>query len=113
MFDRKAYYVEWRRRRRVQVDRLLHERKAVPCSDCGLEFPYCVMQFDHTRDEKEHRIADLAKMVWMGRKSFDVLLAELDKCDVVCANCHCIRSDERGQILYRTQGGTQCLSEQV
>ena len=63
--------------------------KAVPCMDCKHTFPSCCMQFDHVRGKK---VRDVSEMLWETR---EVLAAEVAKCEVVCANCHFIRTHER------------------
>jgi len=61
--------------------------KDVPCMDCGNRFPTCVMDFDHRPDEvKEFRISGGLTLRW------DRVLTEINKCDIVCANCHRIRT---------------------
>lgn len=62
------------------------------CMDCGLspEHPE-VLEFDHRPDEEKS--FDLAKV--MG-KTESQLRAEMAKCDVVCANCHRVRTVTRG-----------------
>src|SRR5262245_16742951 len=76
------------------------EIKSGPCFDCGKPFPICVMQFDH-------RDAD--------RKSFDIgfailrpnqfsktqILEEISKCDLVCSNCHLVRTYLRKFLKYQ------------
>ena len=65
--------------------------REVPCHDCGQEFPYYVMEFDHTRGEKMFNVpALMASSVNSPR-----VQTELAKCDVVCANCHKIRTHTR------------------
>lgn len=68
--------------------------KSKPCADCGQTFPLCVMECDHVRGTKR---ANVANMVGGGRCRYSLaaVLAELAKCDVVCANCHRIRTHER------------------
>ena len=46
------------------------------------------MDFDHARGEKSLNVSRLRN----GRLAWSRLLAELDKCDVVCANCHRVRT---------------------
>jgi hypothetical protein len=69
--------------------------KAKPCADCGRLFPYYVMEFDHRDGEtKCFNIADAMGPHRVGKKR---LLAEMAKCDVVCANCHRERTHQRKQ----------------
>lgn len=82
-------------RRREYVRRL----KEQPCSDCGKSFHWCVMEFDHTRGEpiyKGSRRRRLTFTALIGR-SWKALLEEVDKCDIVCANCHKIRTFKGGK----------------
>lgn len=57
--------------------------------DCGLTFPSCVMQFDHRNAET--KVREIARMV-RHTVSLERLKAEVAKCDLVCANCHAIRT---------------------
>lgn len=59
-----------------------------PCTDCKKFYPYYVMHFDHLRDKK----FDIGSS---DKVSFDKLLAEIAKCEVVCANCHAQRTHTR------------------
>ncbi len=62
-----------------------------PCADCGRIYPHQVMQWDH-RPGLE-KLGDINEDFW-GR-SRDEVLAEIAKCDLVCANCHTIRTFSR------------------
>lgn len=64
----------------------IDEVKNQPCEDCGGSFPPCAMDFDHVRGEKRFQIGGNTFKNW------DQLLGEIAKCDVVCANCHRIRT---------------------
>jgi hypothetical protein len=68
----------------------IRQKKAKPCTDCGIEYPYYVMQFDHLRDKKYH-ISNL-----VNSNNLKKLEDELAKCEVVCANCHAVRTFHRG-----------------
>ena len=59
-----------------------------PCTDCGGRFPPECMDWDHLRDKK----FDLANA---NTRSPASILAEIAKCELVCANCHRIRTKGR------------------
>lgn len=80
-------------RKRMQV--LVAEMKDVPCTDCGKKFPTYCMDFDHLPGEA--KVQTVSKM--MGKVGMKKILAEIAKCDVVCSNCHRIRTYDRGQWL--------------
>lgn len=60
-----------------------------PCSDCGISYPPYVMDFDHIGDDK---VMAVSKIVQYSRER---LIAEIAKCEVVCSNCHRIRTHLR------------------
>jgi hypothetical protein len=76
----------WRARRYLWYRKL----KSGPCVDCGQKFPPECMEFDHVRGRKLFGIG--AGMTSRGQAQ---LLKEIAKCDLVCANCHNIRSYNR------------------
>jgi predicted transcriptional regulator len=53
------------------------------CTDCGENYPYWIMEFDHLGD-KSFTIGDACRE---GR-TLEVIKAEVAKCEIVCANCH-------------------------
>lgn len=55
------------------------------CHDCKQKFPHYQLQYDHKR-AKEKNLADMVSSSWKA------LYAEMDKCDVVCSNCHSART---------------------
>lgn len=80
--------IRYRARNRENLRALL---KAAKCADCGIS-EFAVLEFDH-RDPttKFHEVSDLAR----GVGSWKTVLAEIVKCDVVCANCHRRRTAAR------------------
>jgi hypothetical protein len=46
------------------------------------------MQFDHVIDEKRDNISDMARK----SLSLETIQTEIDKCEIVCANCHAERT---------------------
>jgi hypothetical protein len=63
--------------------------KDKPCMDCGVQYPSCVMEWDHRPGEI--KLFTISQGVNRGRPLAE-LLAEIAKCDLVCANCHRIRT---------------------
>ncbi len=71
----------------------LNKIKDVPCLDCGIKYPPYVMSFDH-RDSS-------TKGFDVGRElshSFAMMAEEIMKCDIVCMNCHMIRTWKRNGV---------------
>ena len=64
--------------------------KDVPCADCGIKYPPYVMDFDHLPQyEKEFTISRSTHI------TMEALLLEVSKCEIMCSNCHRIRTHER------------------
>lgn len=77
------------------------ELKSRPCADCGGNFDVCCMDFDHrVGTVKSYNVGSM----FAHHYSRELIQAELDKCDLVCANCHRIRTRNR-----RTGSGTSHL----
>jgi hypothetical protein len=81
---RKELAAKRREYRKASGELLLEYLGAHPCIDCGEKDPI-VLEFDH-RDRKCKRAA-VAKLVGQGMTPA-VVLKEIEKCDVRCANCH-------------------------
>jgi hypothetical protein len=90
-----------RRRKRDLQRKLLDHLRAHPCVDCGETDPV-VLDFDHQRD----KIANVSLMV-LRKRPWPVILAEIEKCEVVCANCH----RRRTAIQQRTYRYLDSLGE--
>lgn len=74
---------------RRRIRELIKKSKSVPCTDCEESYPYFVMDFDHVRGVKSFTISKSFKR---GSRTYDEVVAEISKTDVVCANCHRIRT---------------------
>lgn len=73
---------------------MVNEAKSKPCADCGHKYPYYVMDFDHLPGTE--KVDGISVMRANGR-SRKLILEEIAKCDVVCANCHRERTHQRRQ----------------
>jgi hypothetical protein len=82
--------VEWRRRQKIK----LIEYKGGCCEKCGYNKSISALQFHHLNpDEKDFQIGGSSY-------SFEKLKIEVDKCIMVCSNCHIeIHEEERLKLL--------------
>jgi len=77
-------------KRKEAVDAL----KNNPCVDCGGRFHPCAMDFDHLDGTtKRATVSELVSKA----KPLEVILAEVAKCELVCSNCHRVRTFTRAQ----------------
>ncbi len=78
---------------RAERRKLVHDLKQRACMDCGEKYPPHVMDFDHLPGTE--KIGDVASLMNSGPVA--KLVAEIAKCDLVCANCHRMRTHDRRQ----------------
>lgn len=90
----KSRYIKWAGDRRKalivgNIGSLLEYLSVHPCVDCGEKDPL-VLEFDHLRD-KEFSISTALR-----ERGWTAILDEIEKCEVVCSNCHRRRTAIRG-----------------
>jgi Zn-finger protein len=97
-FDRHIAQIRARNKREIRMKqrRLLAYFLEHPCVDCG-ETDTAVLEFDHLSD----KTADISRMI--RGHSWERILVEISKCEVVCANCHRRRTYQR-QRSWRVVG---------
>jgi len=79
-------------RRKARIERhrsIVRRAKSVPWADCGRQFPTEAMDFDHLGN----KVVEVSRLMY--DSGTEALLAEIAKCEVVCANCHRLRTRER------------------
>jgi DNA polymerase II large subunit len=65
------------------------------CKKCGWEGNQAALQFHHKNsNEKEFNIGNVAN------KSWDVILQEMQKCILLCANCHAIHHSTKNDKVF-------------
>lgn len=68
-------------------------KRGRPCVDCGGTFDPVAMDFDHLDGaSKSSGISQMVRGGW----SMERVLTEIAKCELVCANCHRVRTRDRG-----------------
>lgn len=75
---------------RDRIRAFVRSAKDRPCFDCGIKYPYYVMQFDHVDSNKEYNVSQMITCA-----SIELVSKEIAKCEVVCANCHAERTHKR------------------
>lgn len=84
-----------RERRTRATEKLKNEirflKETNPCTDCSNYYPYYVMDFDHL--DGASKIDSIAKLT--GDGSREQVFKEMSKCELVCANCHRVRTHKR------------------
>ena len=96
--NNKEAYLERARAQRKELDLWHRQLKSEPCTDCGGKFHWCAMDFDHLGDED--KVLNVNIMVSRGFAR-DRILAEIAKCELVCANCHRVRTWNRLMAVQR------------
>jgi len=93
---------EWQERNKDKVrensknrTREIWKLKSGPCVDCGNRFHPCQMDFDHK--EGTHKYKNVSALAGSKEK----LQEEIKKCDLVCSNCHRLRTFNRKQTNDR------------
>jgi transposase len=93
------------RDKRSKIRKLIQETKHnKPCADCKEKYPYWIMEFDHLGDklfemsEFHHSTCDIEKVK-----------KEINKCEIVCSNCHKNRTYKRQ--MKSGQGGGLIVEE--
>jgi hypothetical protein len=86
--DREKHREYRQQREKEMWDWLQDYKLQKGCADCGYKDNPAGMEFDHLSDK-------LYNVSAMARYSKAKVLAELDKCDVVCGTCHNIRTFNR------------------
>lgn len=96
----KADVVQNTARYRKEKADLYRRLKSRPCAECGVTFHPAVMDFDHVRGEKVADVAEAYRRLFSPQR----FMAEIQKCDLVCANCHRLRTFRRSRASPRVGG---------
>jgi len=68
------------------------------CNRCGYDKHPSALEFHHKNPaEKEFTIGNVANRAW------DIIIKELDKCELICSNCHNIEHSNRDDEKFLTE----------
>jgi hypothetical protein len=71
----------------------INELKSKPCVDCKQTFDPVCMDFDHL--DGSTKCFNVSEGVTRAGRGWEAILAEVAKCEVVCACCHRLRTKMR------------------
>ena len=91
IMNKERYREAQKRSRARKIEKLRKYKESNPCVDCDTKYPHYVMEFDH------HSIKTMNIASMVTRYGWDRLMQEIECCDLLCANCHAIRTWERSQ----------------
>lgn len=78
----KKYY-KWQKKERKRRKEILVEKLGGKCKNCGYNKCIAALEFHH-RDEKTKNFTISGNII----KQWELLLNEIEKCDLLCSNCH-------------------------
>ena len=88
----KVNYNTRKRSYRRVIDKHIREYKeSFGCIDCGEKYPYYMLDLDHITNDKKFSVSSYRSYT----SDINVIKDEISKCEVVCANCHRIRTYQR------------------
>ena len=111
---KRQHYAENANRLRAKMRNQARERKAHfvaylggKCFDCGVAYPPYIFDFDH-RDPSAKLSGPAALMA---ASSMERIREEVDKCDLVCANCHRHRTFHSQEVAEKTRASRPGVDE--
>lgn len=73
----------------IETMQIVDKLKTEPCMDCGRTYPTVCMDYDHRdRTDKYNNVGTMVAHHY----NIEKILEEIAKCDLVCSNCHRIRT---------------------
>ncbi len=80
--------------RRYRAKAAAVEYKGGCCNRCKWKGSIAAFEFHHVNDDKEFNIGSAAN------KSWEVIKKEIDKCELLCSNCHRIEHSKHDNELF-------------
>lgn len=97
--EHKSYYAKKREKYRALFQKRWEEYKAtLQCTVCGESHSACIEFHHEDPAKKEHNVSVMLRQL----ASWERIMAEVEKCTVLCANCH--------RKVHYEQRREQCVS---
>ena len=87
-YKKPDYYKNYAKQYKRKTINFLNKVKSNPCADCGKRYHPVCMDFDHM-GEKRFNISQVKHL------SIKSISKEIKKCELVCSNCHRLRTFKR------------------
>jgi hypothetical protein len=81
-----------KKKQKAKLTEMVNRMKRAPCTDCGHCYDPVCMDWDHLPVFSKRM--DVARMV-NDLYSWESIVAEIEKCELVCSNCHRLRTASR------------------
>ena len=99
---------EHMKERKSEIRDKIRELKKQPCVDCGNTYDPVCMDFDHLEEyDKSHGVSAMVSR----SKAWPAIEAEIAKCELVCANCHRLRTKKRTDARIAAENAEHDLTE--
>ena len=86
------YFILWRTQRHQEMKLQLVVSFGERCTDCAKTYPLCAFDFDNIEDPEKH--VTVARLI-SNNMSWGRIAREVAKCELVCSNCHRVRTQAR------------------
>jgi|TARA_B100001094_G_scaffold332524_1_gene405012 hypothetical protein len=83
---------------------LTNYKTGKPCQDCGKTYDPICMDFHHEQPELKK---DEIRMLLRDGYSMEIVQAEIDKCVLICSNCHRLRHKDDPVTVYKVAQRSQ------
>ncbi|CAB4140167.1 hypothetical protein UFOVP395_1, partial [uncultured Caudovirales phage] len=105
-FEREEYKKAWDSKRQKHNTTLIQRWKCMKgCAQCGYKSHFAALCLDHIDPNNKDRNRKGSRAVNM-KWGKERLKAELAKCQVLCTNCHQVRSWQQEHFKFRARIGS-------
>lgn len=87
-----------RKARKRNAQFILEHKKGKKCRDCGGAYPSYVLDYDHINPKT--KVAKVSRLVSQA-VSLKRIRNEIEKCHILCSNCHRERTHKRRKNGYK------------